>query len=303
MADKINDRIKRIYQISGLICLAAAFSVFVALQPMSVNFLKYLLWKTITNIHAETGYIESQGAHIHYDAYGVGQPILLLHGGLADKFSWFSQIPWLVESGRKVVLIDTRGHGNSTHGEAELSYEIFAEDTLKVLDKLKIKRTDIVGWSDGGIIALLLGLEAPERVGRIVAISANFHPSGLINENEIATTTEEEQSQQLRNELITWMHSFISPPNPNFSNLQKELNHLWQTAPLLTENDLYAITAPTLIITGENDIIQLSHSADLAQMLRYGKIEVISGAGHAAPVTHAPQVNDLIASFLGIEIN
>ena len=300
MADKINSRIRRVYQISGLISLAVALSIFVALKPMSVNFLKYLLWKTVSTAHSETGFIDSQSAHIHYAAYGAGQPVLLLHGGLADKLSWFSQIPWLVESGRRVVLIDTRGHGNSSHGETDLSYEIFAEDALKVLDKLKIKRTDIVGWSDGGIIALLLGLDAPERVGRIVAISANFHPSGLIND---LPATADDRYQNLRNDLMTWLRSFLSPQNENYPNLQKELNHLWQTAPLLTQSDLHAITAPTLVITGENDVIQLSHSGDLAQMLRYGKIEIISGAGHAAPVTHAQQVNELIASFLGIEID
>ncbi len=300
MANQVHRGIKRLSLISGVIGLAVVFSVFLALKPMSVNFLKYLLWKTVSSAQYESGYVENQGALIHYAAYGAGQPVLLLHGGLADKLSWFSQIPWLAESGRQVVLIDTRGHGNSTHGEPELSYEIFAEDTLKVLDKLHIKRTDIVGWSDGGIIALLLGLEAPERVGRIVAISANFHPSGLIAE---MPATENDAYQQLRNDLMSWLRSFLSPQNGNYPSLEKELNHLWQTAPLLTQSDLHSIVAPTLVIAGENDVIQLAHSGDLAQMLRYGKIEIISGAGHAAPVTHAKQINALIASFLGIELD
>ena len=84
---------------------------------------------------------------------------------------------------------------------------IFAEDTLQVLDKLGIQRTDIVGWSDGGIIALLLGLEAPQRVGRIVAISANFQPSGLIPEaNRV-------QNQSLNippNKITDWLRSWWS---------------------------------------------------------------------------------------------
>ena len=299
MAKQINRGIKHLSLISGVLGLTVVLSFFVALSPMSANFLKYLLWKTVNHAPYTAGFVEHQGAQIHYAAYGQGQPVLLLHGGLADKLSWFSQIPWLVASGRQVVLIDTRGHGNSTHGEPELSYEIFAEDTLKVLDKLQIKRTDIVGWSDGGIIALLLGLEAPERVGRIVAISANFHPSGLIAEMPASET---DSYQQLRNDLMAWLRSFLSPQNPNYPSLEKELNHLWQTAPLLTPADLQAILAPTLIIAGENDVIHLAHSGELAQMLRYGKIEIITGAGHAAPVTHAKQINELIASFLGIEV-
>ena len=90
--------------------------------------------------------------------------------------------------------------------------------------------------------------------------------------------------------------------NADFGNLATELQKLWQTQPRLNHADLKAITAPTLIIAGENDLIALSHSGELAQMLAFGKIEIILGAGHAAPVTHARQVNELIASFLGIDL-
>lgn len=77
---------------------------------------------------------------------------------------------------------------------------------------------------------------------------------------------------------------------------------MWRTAPQLDHSDLQAITAPTLVITGENDIIDLRHSSELAQMLANGKLEIVPGAGHAAPVTHAQQINQLIASFLSIEL-
>jgi len=299
MANKKNNGVRRLFQLGGVLCLAITLSVMVSLNPMSVNFLKYLLWKTATTAQTETGYIENQGAHIHYVSYGKGEPVLLLHGGLGEKLSWFSQIPWLVEAGRRVVLIDTRGHGASTHGDVALRYEVFAEDAIQVLDKLAIKHTDIVGFSDGGIIALLLGLEVPERVGRIVAISANFHPAGVIAE---PPTVNNSEYQQLRHDIFNWLHSFWSTQNPAYGDLAKELDTLWKIAPQLKHTDLYAISAPTLVITGEYDIIDLAHSGELAQKLSYGKIEVVLGAGHAAPVTHAQQINELIASFLGIEL-
>ena len=111
---------------------------------MSSYALDYLVWKLSTTTQTETGNIDYRGAHIHYVAYGQGEPVLLLHGGLSNKLSWFSQIPWLVASGRRVVLVDTRGHGSSTAGNTKLSYQIFAEDTLQVLDRLGIQRTDII---------------------------------------------------------------------------------------------------------------------------------------------------------------
>ncbi len=270
------------------------------LRPMPVNFLNYMIWKYSTTIHFETGRIKNRGAYIHYVSYGLGPPVLLLHGGLSNKLAWFSQVPWLVASGRRVVLIDTRGHGESTHGNSQLNYRIFAEDTLQVLDRLGIKRTDIIGWSDGGIIALLLGLKTPERVGRIVAISANFHPSGLISET---SGIQAEVRNHMQNRITHWLHRWWSSrSDQRLTALENELNKLWQIGPQLKHSDLQAIIAPSLIITGENDIIHLAHSDELAQMLANGKIEIIPGAGHTSLITHARQINELIASFLGIEL-
>ncbi|MBD9355391.1 alpha/beta hydrolase [Methylomonas sp. EbA] len=288
---------KRIVPMSGLILLLVILALFFGLRPMSTNMLRYWLWKSSTSVPTLSGDIMNKGAHIRYVAYGSGEPVLLLHGGLSNKLSWFSQIPWLVKAGRKVVLIDTRGHGESTAGHTALSYQIFAEDTLLVLDRLGIPRTDIVGWSDGGIIALLLGLESPQRVGKIVAISANFHPSGV---TQAADGTPSNPLRQQMQQIGDWLRSWWSGAGANHPALAAEIQALWQVAPQLKHADLQAITAPTLVIAGENDIIDLPHSGELAQMLAHAKIEIVLGAGHAAPVTHASEINHLIAAFLGI---
>ncbi len=288
---------KRMGYLIGFVLVTSVFVVWVWLIPISSNFGNYVVWKVSSNAKVITGDIENRGAHVRYVAYGQGDPVLLLHGGLSNKLSWFSQIPWLVQSGRRVILIDTRGHGESTSGDAALTYQLFAQDTLMVLDRLHIQRTDIVGWSDGGIIGLLLGLEAPQRVGKLVAISANFHPSGLIQDAE---NTQNDPLSQPQHKIIDWARSVWSGAGKNHPALEAEINALWRTAPQLNYADLKAITAPTLVIAGENDIIDLPHSGELAQMLANGKIDIVLGAGHAAPVTHARQVNALIASFLDI---
>jgi len=289
----------RQYHLSWVFVLATIISLFIWLKPMSSYALDYLVWKLSTTTQTETGNIDYRGAHIHYVAYGQGEPVLLLHGGLSNKLSWFSQIPWLVASGRRVVLVDTRGHGSSTAGNTKLSYQIFAEDTLQVLDRLGIQRTDIIGWSDGGIIALLLGLETPLRVGRIVAISANFQPSGLIPKSHWG---QEKALHLLPHQFVEWLHGWWSGAGARHAVLEAEIKELWRTAPNLDHNNLQAITAPTLVVAGENDIIALSHSRDLAHTLADGKLEIIPGAGHYAPITHTRKVNQLIALFLGITI-
>ena len=282
----------------GVFLIALFVICWVWLNPMSNNFLNYVVWKATTRTPTIHGDIVNQGAHIRYVTYGQGEPILLLHGGLSNKLSWFSQIPWLVKSGRRVILIDTRGHGESTPGHAALTYQIFAEDTLLVLDRLGIQRTDIVGWSDGGIIALLLGLESPQRVGKIVAISANFHPSGLIQDSDNTANNESSWPHQ---KMIDWARAWWSGAGERHPTLEAEIKTLWRIAPQFDHSDLKAITAATLVIAGENDIIDLPHSGELAQRLANARIEIVLGAGHAAPVTHAEQINQLIGSFLCIK--
>ncbi len=288
---------KRLFPIAWIVLIMAVL-LFVWLRPMSVNALNYLIWKTSTPTRLETGNIDYKGAKIHYVSYGQGESVLLLHGGLSNRLSWFSQIPWLVASGRRVILIDTRGHGYSTKGHSKLSYQIFAEDTLQVLDRLGIQRTDVVGWSDGGIIALLLGLEAPQRMDKIIAISANFHPSGVILEAQ--SPQEALSNTGFFKAIRDWFRGVWSGAGEQHPSLEAEIIELWRTEPQLEHSDLHAITAPTLVVVGENDIIDLNHSNELARMLANGRIEVIPGAGHAAPVTHAQEINQLIASFLGI---
>ena len=293
---------KRILSINLMLILLLLISGFVWLQPMSGNFLSYLVWQYTTNTESKSGYLVYQDVNIHYQVYGHGEPVLLLHGGLSHKLCWFSQLPWLVNTGRQVILLDTRGHGYSTRGNQVLSYQVFAEDALAMLDKLAIKRTDIIGWSDGGITALFMAMNAPERVNRIVAISANFNPEGLVIEDDRPENTEDTLFSQLDDllqaQIKNWFHPWWSGAGDRHAELSVELEQLWRTQPQLTFNDLNRIAAPTLVIAGENDLIALPHSGDLAQHLAHGQIEIVLGAGHASPFTNTNQINQLIAAFL-----
>jgi len=261
-------------------------------MPMSENLLRYFLWSLTSAPAAVDGHIETEDAQIHYRSYGTGPAILLLHGGLSNRLSWFSQIPWLVEAGRRVILVDTRGHGRSGLGHRELSYRLFAADTVQVLDRLGIDRTDIVGWSDGGNIALLLARYWPQRVGRIVAISANYDPSGLTPE-ALADTRSRSSG------LALWLHRLWSGAGERTAELERRLKHLWRTAPDLTADDLRAILAPVLVIVGSRDVIRVEHAREMAELLPQGELLTVQGGGHSLPVTHADLIDRPIAGFLG----
>jgi len=284
----------RLFFIFSSVSLFAFVVCYILLQPISRPFVRYLLWTMTPAAVGVRGSVESSGANIHFVSYGSGPPILLLHGGLSNRFAWFSQIPWLVGAGRQVVLPDTRGHGDSGLGSRELNYHLLASDAIHVLDKLGIRQADVIGWSDGGNTALLLGRYWPGRVRRIVTISANFSPAGL-------TAEAREDAHRQNSGLQYWLARWWTGAGHRVVELERRIKRMWRTFPSLQPADLTAIATPTLVTVGRHDIVSVEHADQMAELLPHDSLAVIPG-GHNTPVTHAERVNALIAGFLGITL-
>jgi pimeloyl-ACP methyl ester carboxylesterase len=105
--------------------------------------------------------------------------VILLHGGLGHSGNWGYQVPALVRSGYRAVLIDSRGHGRSTRDARPFMYELMASDVLAVMDALHLEKAGLVGWSDGATIALILAMKAPTRVAGVYFFACNMDPSGV----------------------------------------------------------------------------------------------------------------------------
>ena len=268
---------------------ALLMAAYLLLMPASGHFVRYLWWRT-TAAQPVPGSVLSGDARIHYSRFGQGPALLLLHGGLSNRLSWFSQIPCLVQAGRQVIVVDTRGHGRSELGGRELSYRQFADDAVRVLDELGLAHTDVVGWSDGGNIGLLLGRYHPERINRIVAISANYDPSGLTPEAHADATT---PSQGMR----YWLRRWWTHAGEHTGELEQRIKRLWRTAPHLTADDLRAIPTPTLIIVGRNDVVSVDHAEEMAGLLPNSRLLILPD-GHALPITHPDEINRAIGGFL-----
>ena len=127
---------------------------------------------------SDEGTVENDGARIWYATYGSGTPVILLHGGLGHSGNWGYQVPTLVGSGYRAVLIDSRGHGRSTRDERPFSYELMASDVLAVMDVLQLEKAAIIGWSDGACIGLILAMKAPSRIAGVFFFGCNMDPSG-----------------------------------------------------------------------------------------------------------------------------
>jgi pimeloyl-ACP methyl ester carboxylesterase len=191
-----------------------------------------------------------------------------------------------VAQGRQLILVDTRGHGVSTIGRANFTYQNFAEDVIAVLDQLNISRSDFVGWSDGGNTSLRLAELYPARVDRIILLSANYSPAGLIDPN-------------FSNFNKSWWNTFWwKIRGSGRTELINKVKSLWQNHPKLTPTDLTNINSPTLVIVGEDDEVALHHTRKMVAALPHSTFHLIRNAGHMALMTHAAEFNQVTLSFL-----
>ena len=126
----------------------------------------------------QSGYAPVNGIRIWYATFGRGEPVLLLHGGLANSSYWGNQVPELARHYR-VIVMDSRGHGRSTRDERPYGYYLMASDVLGLMDFLKVSKTAVVGWSDGAILGLDIAIHHPERLTKLFAFAANSDPSGV----------------------------------------------------------------------------------------------------------------------------
>src|SRR5690349_5490297 len=160
--------------------ILAALLAFVGLPALAAE-----RWQTLPPTPAaiptdRAGEADANGIKIHYAIYGQGSPVIFLHGGLANADYWGNQVP-AVAAHHTVILMDSRGHGRSTRDARPYGYDLMADDVVALMDVVKVRKADIVGWSDGAILGLDLAMRHPDRVGKIFAFAANTVTSGVID--------------------------------------------------------------------------------------------------------------------------
>lgn len=223
-------------------------------------------------------------ATIYYETYGTGRPVLLLHGNNQSITAFANQIGVLAGQ-HQVIAVDARGQGNSTDESTNpLTYEIFAADMVRLLDHLNLKNVDILGWSDGGITGLIMAARYPEYVNRLAVMGANLFPEGL--KNIVFADTRESIEE-------------LSILNDGDSANKKRIYELVLNEPRLTFDELKQITAPVLVMAGENDIVLENHTRRIAENIPQAKLKIFSSASHFAPRYKADEFNNEVLAFLG----
>jgi pimeloyl-ACP methyl ester carboxylesterase len=240
----------------------------------------------------DEGFVENDGARIWYAAYGSGPAVALLHGGLGNSGNWGYQVPALARSGRRVVVVDSRGHGRSTRDDRPYTYELMATDVLAVMDRLGIDKAALVGWSDGACTALVLADQQPERVCGVFFFACNMDPSGT-REFKATPVIDRCFSRHRKD------YQALSATPDQFEAFVTDVSKMMATEPNYTAEQLAGIKVPVTIALGEHDEFILPDHADyLARTIPEAEFVFLPGVSHFAPLQQPDLFNRAVRAFL-----
>lgn len=233
-------------------------------------------------------FLHNSGANIFYSEYFPADPqaptLILLHGNGEDHTYFVKQIPAFSPHFR-LVLMDTRGQGQSTGGDGELNFSVFAADLLALMDHLQIAKAHLLGFSDGGNLALTFALAHPERVQSLILNGANLNPGGVKLSTQLPIV--------LGYGCCRLLSPFSRKARQNGAVLGLMVNH-----PHIPPQALAVLTMPALVIVGERDMIRDRHSQLIARSLPNAQFVRIPGGDHFCAAKCPEVFNHAVLSFL-----
>lgn len=224
------------------------------------------------------------GVTLYYEIYGEGEPLLLIHGNGGGIGTLAAQIDFF-RTHRRVIVMDSRDQGRSSDSAGPLTYEKMTDDQAALLEHLKIGPVDVLGWSDGGIEALLMGIRHPDKVKKLIAMAANLSPDAAYPETD---------------QLVTEMLASFTPEVRKTSSGQRDLKvaTILVNEPHIDLTLLKKVTAPTLILSSDHDLIRLDHTVALYEALPNAQLAVFPDSTHLVPYDDPQLFNATVERFL-----
>ena len=228
---------------------------------------------------AGMAFLAVNGLNMYYEIHGEGPPMLLLHGGSASiPEKW---LPFFAPYFR-VIAPEQMGHGRTADAvDRPFHYHDMAEDTVELMRQLGIERAVVVGYSDGGIIGLDMAIHHPELVSRLAVTGANARFDGYTRENQELVRGFDPTRQKASED-----YARLSPDGAeHWPVFLGRLKPMWSTEPAFTDRELQRITAPTLLIIGDRDIVTPEHAVEMFRSIPGAQLCVVPGAGHGTMPT------------------
>ena len=237
-----------------------------------------------------------RGLQMHVEETGHGRPLLFLHGA-TEYIGYSDELVRRLARKHRVIQPEQQGHGRTPDRPGPLHYEVMTADTIGLIEALRLDRPHVVGFSDGGILGILMAMQRPDLIGGVVAIGANTSVSGFTDESRewLASVTPE-----------TWYPDFaatyreLSPDGPDhWPVMVRKVRDMLASEPEIAPESLARIGSPVLIMGGDHDMITLEHFLAMHRAIAGSQLCIVPGASHEL-TTEAPDlVAEVILRFLG----
>jgi pimeloyl-ACP methyl ester carboxylesterase len=230
-------------------------------------------------------YYPIRGIKMYCEIYGSGKPLLLIHGNGGSIKSFQKNIPYFAAR-YQVIVADSRAQGKSVDDGNALTFEMMADDEAALLDALHVQSAYVIGWSDGGINALLLAMRHPEKVIKLAATGANLWPDasayapGLWQKEKKHYDADQNKPRKTEKERNDWKLFLLDWKEPHIALA-----------------DLHSIQCPSLIICGDHDAISIEHTVKIFENIPQAELWVVPNSGHATLIEHADDFNRLVNDF------
>src|SRR5437870_3075299 len=225
---------------------------------------------TTTAVKGTGQYAEVNGIQLYYETHGTGRPLILLHGGLGSIEMFGSNLPALAKS-RQVIAVDLQGHGRTADIDRPLSTELMAGDIAALIKHLKLERPDLMGYSLGGGVALLVAIRHPELVGKLVVVStpfrrSAFYPEILGQQGQVGAAAAEAMKQTPMYQL----YASIAPRPEDWPRLLGKIGEAMKQD-FDFSREIAGLGATTLIVAADADIFPPAHAVEMFALLGGGQ--------------------------------
>jgi pimeloyl-ACP methyl ester carboxylesterase len=236
-------------------------------------------------------YVQLGDVDTYYEEDGEGEPLVLLHPGLADSRAFERSVPGLAERFR-VYRPDRRGHGRTPDVEGAITYDQMADDTVAFLEQVVAGPAHVLGHSDGAPVALLVALKRPDLVRALVFGAGVFHHDGWAP-----------GAIDMDEELTAFFADYwgaVAPDGPeHFPVVVGKLDRMHREEPTLTQADLAGYPGPALVMVGDDDPeIPMEHTLALRDWLPDAQLAVVPGSGHGLFAERPALCNHIVIEFL-----
>ncbi|MBR3003386.1 MAG: alpha/beta hydrolase [Clostridia bacterium] len=210
--------------------------------------------------------------NLYYEEYGKGQPIILLHGN-QETHEIFDKLIYKLKDNYKVYAIDSRCHGKSEN-PIDISYNLMCDDIIEFIKKLNIEKPILYGFSDGGIIGLLVAIKEPDLLSKLIISGANITPDVFTFFDNILTKLFYFFTKS------KYIKMMLDEPNIPLSDLQK-------------------INIPVHVLAGEKDVIKYEHTKIIADNIKNSTLEIVKGEKHGSYIVHSDKIFEIIKKYIG----